>query len=354
MASPYLQIKLETNNVGNESVSPTLSTKTLYAPIEEASVDFGPSHLDRNGEWRNNNFDPVVPFVESFSPTWEITTKAYPDSLGMFFAWAFGTASNYTVTQGDGSTVKDLENNTLPASTYRHRWLAPYSYGATTANPQTAQLQIGIPDEGVYYKVKGASVSKIDISAPDSGGVTLKISGIATYATRQSDPSLTPSLESFSIKPFLQQGLSLPAWLSNTSTTDGFELGWELPVEAVRGITSTSTKFPSTIEWTPTGLPILSGSIDKRHIDSDDIDALNSGTTFAARATCVSDTLITGSTYYRFGVQMPNCIYTPGGSPYGQIQNARRVGGSFEWQAVSDGASTSAYVEVINATTSYA
>ena len=60
-----------------------------------------------------------------------------------------------------------------------------------------------------FSKTKGAAAATLGITTPDVGGVQLEASGPANYLNRQANPSLTPTFESQSIRPFDRRDVTL-------------------------------------------------------------------------------------------------------------------------------------------------
>ena len=91
---------------GNETNSPTLSTKKIFLPLLEFEVDPGFEHLMRDDELVNTN-DPRPVIPENASPSWRMRTRMYPDVIGFLLTTMLGAP---TTTNGDGVIV-DLRDN---------------------------------------------------------------------------------------------------------------------------------------------------------------------------------------------------------------------------------------------------
>lgn len=341
MANGYLHAAYE-SIPGNETNSPTLSTKVLYTPLLSFTPTLNPAPLDRQDELRNVD-EPISVIPEAYSPEWSLSTRAYPDVIGFWLKLILGAP---TTTAGNG-TITDPDGTTIPTGAYRHVWTAPY--GPTGANPLTAQLQASYKDESTYFKLKGAAASSLSLDSPETGGVQLQTGGPALYMNRTTDPALTPSYESLTIPPFERSQLSITTWLGSTATTEDFTLNISNPVEVVRSL-GIASQFPDVMEKSDPPI-VVSGSIPKRHINSTDYDALLNATAFSTKVKWLSTVAITGSTKYALWNENNNCQYLTGG-PYA-LENKRRLGATFDWRATYAGTAGSSKFTLVNATTSY-
>ena len=350
MPQGYVQLRSE-QTVGNESVSPTLSTKTLYVPADEFSVDQGASFLDRDDEMRGLS-EQIPHFPETYSGKWSLKSRLYPDTLGMALSCMFGTsatgetgATHYTYTAGNG-IITDPDGSTIPTSCSRHVWVAPF--GPSGASPKTFQSIAAYKDQGLYFKSKGSAVEALSIDTPESGGAMIEASGGSAYMDAVSDPALSPSYETLATRPFMRAGQLVMTWLSGTATFAdfGFQIG--NPVDFVRSL-GTASKHPDVVEKAE-GLVTVGGSVDKRQLDIDDFNALRDATEFAAKVRWRSDTVIASSYQYAFWLEMTAAQYTDGNmAPLG---NRRRLGGSFNFRAARN-ASPSVTLTLVNNVTSY-
>lgn len=346
MATGYITARHE-SIPGNETNSPTPSTKRWYFPATSFTPTPNPAHMERDDEIRNLN-EPIARLSERYGPEWAMTCRLYPDVAAFYFILALGLP---TTTQGDGSAVTDPDSVAIPASAYRHVWTAPF--GPTGASPLTAYFQAAYADQSVFFDVKGAAMQEMSLETPETGGAMVSGSGPALYmpVASVSDPSLTPAYESLAIPPFQRSHLTLPTWLSGTAaSTEDFSLTITNPVEPYASL-GIASKFPDVMEKGEAPI-MFTGSIPKRNLDADDYAALMAATGFAAKAKWVSTAIIGSSYPYKLFVEMDNCQYV-GGAP-GALENKRRIGGSFDFAATSDGAGASVTVTLVNATASYA
>lgn len=340
MSTGYAQIKFETAP-GYEGSSDTLSTKTIYPPLINFKLGLGPSHLGRDDELRGTD-DAVPVLAELFAPSWEAEVRMYPDLTGFFLKGLLGAP----VTTAGNGVITDPDSVAIPAGAYRHVWTAPF--GPAGASPQTMQAVVAYADQGVFWRVKGMATEKISIETPESGGVRLKLSGSATYAQRIADPSLTATPESISVKPFLRSGLTIVSWLSGSGTTEDYSTEITSPFETVRSL-GVASKFPDVVE--KTDIVTVIGSIPKRQLDADDIDALLAATGFATKARWSNESVAAGSYTHKLWQEMSNAQYVDGDMD--TLENKRRHGASFNFKA-SNAGSASCVLTLVNATSSWA
>lgn len=340
----YLRGDFETA-VGNESTSPTLSSKTIYIPAQSAQLALNPNPLEREDELRGVD-EPIAVLQDTHSPTWSLSTRAYPDVLAFLLKTALGAP---TTTTGNG-VITDANGTVVPTGAYRHTWTAPF--GPSGASPQTTQWRGSYADQSVFFKAQGCATESLAFSVPEAGGVGIQASGPATYLSRTSDPSLTASYESLTIPPFLYSNASITTDLSGAATSEG-DLSFTInnPVEAVRDL-SAASRFPNQM-YKADGSIGLTGSIRRAVIDADDWDALKANTGFALKLTMTSGTTYIASSYpYKLIVSVGNAQYTGGGPE--DLASKRRIGASFDWRAGYSGTAGNISVQVVNATSSYA
>jgi hypothetical protein len=354
MATSYARIAGE-NVPGTEAAAAgTLSTKKVFIPASEVSIPRGFSFLNRDDEMRGSS-EAVADIPEMARPTWSVNSRLYPDTLGIGIASMFGLsatgetgATHYTATAGNG-IITDPDTVAIPTGATRHVWVSPF--GPAGVTPKTAQLNASYKDESVFVEARGCATDTLAITTPEQGGAQLALSGIALYADRVSDPSLTASYET--TRPWLQKGLTVVTWLTGSATAADFSVSISNPVVAVGTLSAnsgTTGYWPDLIEKDES-LVLVTGSISLRHPDPDDMDALKAGTTFATKTRWTSDTLITGSYPFQLWIQHTACQYT--GEEIQPLANRRRHDASFNWKAVSAG-SASTTITLVNATSSYA
>lgn len=343
MATGYLHSLFE-SLPGNEVNTPTASTKIIYTPLETFTPALNPSHLMRDDELRGVD-EPIAALPEAYDPSWDLTTRLYPDVAGFELKGILGAPVSTT---GNG-IITDPDGIAIPTGATRHVWTAPY--GPTGASPLTTQRQAAYVDQATFFKLKGCATTTLALDSPATGGVTLKANGPALYMTRISDPALTPSYETLTIAPFERANLVLSTWLGSTAETEDFNIQIDNPVEPWRSLGAAS-RYPDVMDKGD-GPIVVTGSIPKRVIDPDDYDALLNATGFTVKVRWQS-TVVIGATSYKYALwlQMPNCQYTDGGP--NALENKRRLGATFNFKGTYAGTPGSSVWTLVNATTSYA
>ncbi len=341
MPTGYLRAAAETFP-GNQVNTPTLSTKVVFLPLQSFAPKTGTKPLARDDELRNQD-EPLPVIPEAYDPSFDLALRMYPDSLGFLLKLVCGAPS----TEVGNGVIKDLGETVIPTGAFRHRWVAPF--GPTGASPITSQFDIAYKDQTVFFKMKGAAAESLGITTPESGGATLSVSGPANYLDKQSDPSLSPSYEALTVRPFTRGNLTLPTNLTGTGTTEDFTLNITNPVSTNRSL-GIASRWADTMEKDNSGPVIVSGSIPKRILDVDDIEALKENTGFELIARWVSDTIIASSYPYKFTFKASNAQYIDGDPD--ALQNVRRHGAQFSWKSTSPSSGSSTF-ELVNATTSY-
>jgi len=342
MPTGYARMAIE-SQPGNEVNTPTLSTKKLFPPLQSLQPTRGESPLSRDDELRNVD-EPLAVIPESYSPTWEMSVRAYPDTMGMLFSLILGVP---TTTAGDG-IITDLGGSVIPTNAYRHRFTAPF--GPSGPSPRTAQLDLAYADQGVYLKAKGAAASDLTLETPEQGGANVKANGPALYLDEQSDPGLSPSYEALSIPPFFRGNLTVPG-LAGGGATQDFGLSINNPVEALRTL-GIASLYPDTMFKDNDGGPIVvSGTMPKELLDSTDLAALKAATGFELLASWVSTAIIASGYPYKMFFKAANAQYVEGTPD--ALANKRRHGASYSWKSTTTSSGSSTF-EVVNATASYA
>lgn len=342
MANGYTHAALE-SIPGNETNTPTLSTKVIYEPVRELELVPGADHMMRDDEIRNVD-EPLAVLPEKFDPTWSLESRAYPDMTGFELSAMLGLPVS---TAGDG-IITDPDAAIIPATATRHVWTAPYGTGLL---PKTAQRQCAYSDQSFYLKAKGCGTDALSIDSPDSGGVTLKAGGPALYLARVANPALTAAYEALTIAPFMRSHLQIVSWLTGTAESEDFTVAVANPMERVRTL-GIASKWADQLEKGD-GPIVFTGSIPKRVIDIDDYDALIAATGFAVKVRWQSTVNIAATGYkYTLWLECLNAQYIEGGPE--ALANKRRLGGSFNWKATYNGTPGSTKITLVNATASYA
>jgi hypothetical protein len=342
MPTGYLRAAIE-SEPGNEVNTPTLSTKKVFPELQSFTPKPGVKPMERDDELRGQD-EPLLVLPEVYEPTWAAAMRMYPDPLGLFLSLCVGPAENV---KGDG-IVKDLNEVVIPTGAFRHRWTAPF--GPTGANPLTAQFDVAYKDQTVFRKMKGAALETLGITNPDTGGVSLALSGPATYYDTQSDPALTPAYETLTIRPFTKSNLVVKG-LTNGGEIEDFTVTIANPVEVNRSL-GIASRWPDKMEKADSGPIVVSGTIPKRFIDADDLLALKEATGFELVASYVSDTKVGATTFpYKFAVKCVNAQYVDGEEA--ALENKRRIGASYNWKSTTASTGSTTF-ELVNATESYA
>jgi hypothetical protein len=344
MATGYLQAQFE-SLPGNETNTPTLSTKSIYIPLRTFEPQLGTAPLERDDELRGVD-EPIAVLPDTYAPSASLDVRAYPDVLGFLFKAIIGAP---TTTAGNG-VITDPDGTAIPTGAFKHVWTAPF--GPTGAYPQTVQFQAAYKDESVFFKGKGWAPTSLELSNPDSGGVGCQVQGPCNYLTRVSDPSLSATYESLTVAPFVKANLSIQTWLTNSGATSSgdFSVAVNNPVVPVRSM-GIASRYPDVVEKDD-GPIVVTGSVSPRHLDVDDWDALIAATGFATKARWQSTVAITGSYKYALWQQCLNAQYLDGGPE--ALANRRRTGAQFRWKATYSGTPGSASFTLVNATSSYA
>lgn len=343
MPSGYAKFAIETGATGNEDVTPTPTTKVLYPPLQELGLKLGVAPLSRDDELRNQD-EPLAVIPDALNPSWDLKTRAYPDSMAFLLQLVCGAP---TTAAGDG-IITDTGSTVIPTGAYRHRWTAPF--GPSGVSPKTATVNVSYTDQAEYFAMRGAAAESLSVETPEEGGAQLSVSGPAAYLDNSSSPGASPSYEALTVKPFTRGGLSLTNNLSGTGTVEDFSFSISNPVEVGRSL-GIDSKWPDLVEKSSDGGPVVvSGEIPHRQLDTTDIDALMASTGFALTARWVSDTIIASSYPYKMFLSCSNAQFVDGDAA--PLKNVRRHGASFSWKSTT--ASTgSTVIEVVNSVSSY-
>lgn len=343
MARTYVEARYETGTPGTEAaVAGGFSAKSIFFPGTSFQLIPNPSPLNRNDEMRAAN-EPLRTFTEYYEPGWSLSQRMYPDSLAFWLKAHLGPP----VTTAGNGVITDLDAVAIPAGATRHDWDAPYAIGTT---PQTSMFRVADPDDSMFFDVRGATVEKISISMPNSGGAQLDISGRANYASSIADPALSATYESLAIAPFLYAhgGLS---WLAGAAQCETISFDIEKAIDHIRTFGGGS-KWPNLIEHGE-GVVLLGGKFDGRRITTADWAGMIADTRFTALVKWIHSAFITGAYPYKAYVQAPNTsAQLISGGP-AAFQNTKRTPASWDFTFTRD-AAQSAKIQVVNATASYA
>jgi hypothetical protein len=343
LATAYVQGAFE-STPGNEVNTPTLSTKTIYVPVQTGTPDLGAQFLDRNDELRGVD-EPIAYATDVYEPVWSMSTRAYPDPLGFFLKNALGAP---TTTAGNG-LITDPDSVVIPTGATRHVWTAPF--GPAGNNPQTSQYQFSYKDQSVAYKLKGAGVDTFELQSPDSGGCTVAVSGPALYLQRIAEPGLSPTYESLTTSPFLGTFFTNPTWLGSSGTANDVAVKATFPLRKEHTL-AVSSQYPDQL-FKDNPPIVWSGTITLVNLTAADFDAMLNATGFAVKLKWNSKIVIGATTYnYQMWFQALNCQYTGGGPE--AIGNKRIHGATFDWTCTYAGTPGSVTWTLVNNVTSYA
>jgi hypothetical protein len=292
--------------------------------------------------------EPISKLPDIYDPTWGVTLRAYPDPLGFLLKNMLGAP----VTTAGNGIITDPDAGVIPTGATRHVFTAPFAASPGGTNfPNTAQYQFSYKDQSIGLKHKGAAVQSIAFNIPDSGGVTMAVSGPSLFAARIAEPGLSPSYESLTVAPFLEAFLTEVTWLGSSGTATEVSLSGANPCDPTHTL-GTATRFPDTM-FKADGPMQWSGSVTLRNLTTADYDALLNATGFAVKLRFRSTVLIGATAYpYTFWFEALNAQYVGGGPD--PIGNKRIHGASFDWEASYAGTPGSTTLTVVNATASYA
>jgi hypothetical protein len=320
-AVDFVEMILETVQ-GNENVAPTLATKKLYLPARSARLSPAPGHLDRSDELRSIQGAPPR-LIESFAPGGAISERAYYKDLTWLLELAGFVGTGIV---GDGATIKDPDNATIPATAYRWTFVKRDSIAA-----QTAQVKINHKDENVLLTGRGMGVSSLSLNA--AGDLSADLAG-NHVGRAAADAATVPAYASTAIPPVRRGELYLN-WLAGGGKPTDFSLAVANPLERVYDLSlAVPSAFPSSLEHGDDQV-YLTGSIPKRSLNATDYDALLGATTFAATARWKSSKSILATAYkYALWIEMPACQYVGGDAD--DIGNKRHIGASYDFFAAYD------------------
>jgi len=346
MPAGYVQEKFE-STPGNESNSPSLSTKVMYPAAVQYTYDPGTAPMERNDELRASN-EPLAVIPEHYEPTWSAEGRMYPDHIGWRLKHILGPP---TTTAGDG-IITDPDGSTVPVGAHRHVWASTSAdWGNSGVSPLTAQMILAYKDQSTFVKLKGAACESLTLNTPDQGGARISANGPALYADDAlADPSATPSQESIATRPFERSGLTLATFLSSSGVHEDFGVTISSPLEAVRSLGGAS-KWPDIMEKGE-GIITVDFSLAQRQLDPDDLAALRASTGFGIKAKWLSETVITGSTKHALWLEGVNAQYTSGAPA--ALANVRRIGADFTGRLTTAGSGVACTITLVNATASYA
>lgn len=341
MAGSWIQIALEETPNGEHGTA-DVSSNVFYLRADSIDVKDGFEALEESGKTVGVIGKGPHLGAASYAPTVEIKgLNVRPSDLGLVLGLWGGVI---TTTAGAASGVTDPESAAVPVGANKH----VITLAADT--PKTAQIIVK-DAAGLYWKVRGAAISKIACSFKSGGAFSPDISLTALHAVRISDPSLTPS---FDTATAFRGGDFVLTWLSGSADTKEFTVDLENGLETSQSHTAVSD-FPDLIMFKNDvdGCPSIGGDITKRTLDTTDLDALTAGTQFAGtiKLTHRENIGATGRTSAVW-IAMPGCQHVS--ADLDEIKNVRRREGKFAWEARVDYTTASlATITVVNGTAAY-
>jgi hypothetical protein len=297
VAGGYVQWAVETTP--NAELSPSaVSATPFYHPLQQLSWGIPLITADRTDELRGVT-DNVQKDVIGYDPqTIGFTARAYPNIIGLHL-WATHGAGVFTAGNG---VITDPDATAIPAGANRWVWTA----GTNNGPVRSLQAQATYPDQNVFLIKKGCVWESLQMNHNGEEAI-LTASGHNLYTARQSDPSLTPTYDALSVKPFLRSQIPQPTgWLASSGTQSDF--GWTLNNPLSFDRTLSGSKYPDVVDRTGVDLN-LTLNVNIRNLTDADIQALINGTSFTVKQKWVSTQFITGSYPYKLFIEC-NEIYT--------------------------------------------
>jgi hypothetical protein len=326
---------------GAPTTSPyRLATEKLYLPVRSARLGPAPSHLSRADELRGLLAEPPR-LIDRFDPDGSISMRCYLKDLTWLLHLCGLTG---TKTAGDG-IITDPDGQTIP--TGAQRWVFT-KHDAIDAH--SAQISLNYKDEGLMLRGQGYACSQLQLNA--AGELTCDLVGLVLKRLAL-DTTTTPSYTSSAIPP-IRRGDLFVSWLAGGGPLADFSVSLANSLERVASLSlATPSNYPDRLEYGNEQVT-LTGSIPKRILDADDVDALLAASTFSAKARWKTPKNIGATSYkYSLWIEMPACQLV-GGQP-DELGNVRRVGASYDWVATYD--ETAGYdfkITIVNDVTSIA
>jgi hypothetical protein len=269
MAGAWVCIAPETSP-NAEGGSNAVSSNVFYLKADSIKFDEGFTALEEKGKTVGALGRARHLGAAKYEPKLTISgIFPRPADLGLFMLLFAGGATH---TAGD-ATITDPDSASVPVGA--HRWV----YAFADDVPQT--VQITAKDAGgKYWRLTGAGLNSMPFKFGDDGVLSCDLEFIGLFGGEIANPSLSPLFDAAT--PFRQGDMTLE-WLTGSATTKGFDFTCKAGLETDKGF-SVVSDYPDTIQFgnDEDSLPDIAGNIDKRTIDSDDIDALHEGGQFAA------------------------------------------------------------------------
>lgn len=349
--SPYAEFAIMQPGQTNygEGSTATISTTKFYPPAQEVQLGVNPVTDDRSDELRGV-LQPLAPDVVGFGAsdgTW--TQRLYPNYFGLAATMNLGLP---VTTAGDGIIV-DPDAVVVPVGVTRHVWDST----ALGSEVRAAQVIRGYPTPvGVFLKSLGVTCSELTLAAGDVNNVsTMSATLNALYTSKISDPSITPTVDATAIKPFTYGHHTIVTWLTGSAETTQITYTLSNPVDPYKSMGVTSFWYTAWDRPNDPGgaVPRLNGTLQKRYMDGDDIDAVltNPGTSFTVKSKW-NHTQNIGATSYKAGLWIEGTAqYT--GMDWDSVQNRLRSGASIPFSFTTPASGSAFKITLTNGITSY-
>ncbi|MBA2327330.1 MAG: hypothetical protein H0V95_11895 [Actinobacteria bacterium] len=374
-AVDFIELSIEESPVydGAPAAAPyRVSTDKLYLPARSGVIRPSPQHLDRSDELRGLLSAPAR-LIETYQPSGALSVRAYARILTWLLHLSgftgVRTAGGTTVPDGNATqttaivaaaaaTVPVVDTSQFPSTgslvsggtAFTYTGKTATSFTGCTSTPgmasgatvngvaptgtskwvfdkrdaidaKTAQIRINYATEQLLSLGNGYAVSQLTLNA--LGEVAAELMGLV-FKRQAVDTTTVPAMVAQSIPPFRRRELYL-RWLTGGGRVADFNLTIANAVERVNSLgVASPTPYPDALEHGDEQVQVT-GSIPKRILDADDVDALLSAATFAALAYWRSTATIAVTGYpYSVWVDLPACQYVDGAP--GEMGNKRRYG----------------------------
>lgn len=361
MKEPYVRMRAEQTPITSPGTG-TISTDVFWIPGQKLDVDDQPKYEDRNNEIRPKG--PVGGYISGHDVKVGLDVRAYPDPLGLIL---FGWGGLVTSAAGNGTTVKDPDNVSIPAGASKH------IYGGNSAETGTPVEGVGpgfkpgiIPQTlicdsadddaaGPWWLTSGITIEEIKISGDEDAALIAEISaGALFHKNVVSDPALTPSMPSLSLLPWSTCECLMTWGLSGSAQAEEFDISLKQPYEMKPGFKVSGSKYKTVTRLT--GRRNITGTIKKSDIDVDDWNALMAGTQFAVTLKFQTEMDIGATSYpYTMWIDLPACQYTgmkPGALSGGEARRETELdfGAFYDPTSLYD---SGIKITLVNGTTGY-
>lgn len=298
-AKGYVQLAVE-SAPNFQNTANSVSSTVFYA--KASSFQWAPKaiRVDRSNEL-NGLSDNVLQDVIAYDPApVTYTSQLYPTSFGLWMTAAHG----YTAAvAGNGSSTTDPDGVTTPVGSYLYTWTA----GTTNTLTRSLQAKFVYPDQAVFGELQSLVPTNLKISQ-STEEIGLAVTGESGYYQQIADPSLTPTYDAWSIKPFHRADHKVETWLASTGTPVTIDYTLNNPVTFTR--TLSGSAYADQVVRTGVDLR-LTADLTVYNLATADIAASLAGTSFTVLSRFKSPQFITGSYPYQ--------LWIAGTAMYGDI-----------------------------------